>query len=511
MRVLKVPEKNGEFFCSHNISDIPHLLKSNQELTDSYSFKIAETRYHQFRKKVETETLNLLTDYSESSFSRPYIGTGHHPGLCHPGIWIKNLLANKLAGDNKGTAFNIIVDSDCPNEIGCYVLTKNEKIERKKEVLAKLGVQQPFECCSVPNKNQFKDFYQNILVDFQSFPDNPIRKYTEIFFQKGESALPASKNIAEFLVKTRKGYEADAGLHYFDIMLSHICQSESFLLFALHIAEDIKGFHEIYNQLLEEYRINHKLRYKVNPFPDLKKDNDKFQIPFWCINDNKRQPVWVTHEGTFISFHTEDICLFRYKKGDFDHALKIIDEEQINLRPKAVLLTLFIRLFLVDIFIHGISGAKYDEITDGIMEKYYKIKPPHYIAASLTLFPDFPVNKVQENDIDNLKRIIRNMKFKPEIFKDRVEGGETKKKFKKLVSLKMELLQREPPKKDRKEHFQRLKIVTEELSNLLKNYYIETKDQLRVLEDKYRENQTVHYREFPYFFYDINKVKGMIK
>ena len=145
------------------------------------------------------------------------------------------------------------------------------------------------------------------------------------------------------------------------------------------------------------------------------------------------------------------------------------------------------------------------------MEKYYKIKPPHYIAASLTLFPDFPVNKVQENDIDNLKKIIRNLKFKPEIFKDRVEGGETKKKFKKLVSLKMELLQREPPKKDRKEHFQRLKIVTEELSNLLNNYYIETKDQLRVLEDKYRENQSVHYREFPYFFYDINKVKGMIK
>ena len=103
------------------------------------------------------------------------------------------------------------------------------------------------------------------------------------------------------------------------------------------------------------------------------------------------------------------------------------------------------------------------------------------------------------------------MKFKPEIFKDRVEGGETKKKFKKLVTLKMELLQREPLKKDRKEHFQRLKIVTEELSNLLNNYYIETKDQLRVLEDKYRENQTVHYREFPYFFYDINKVKGMIK
>ena len=510
-RALKVPENNGEFFCSHDLPEIPPLLKSNQELIDSYSFKIAEVNYNEFRKIAKKEILNSLTDRNEELFPLPYIVTGHQPGLCHPGIWIKNFLVDKLARENKGTAFDIIIDSDCSNEIGCSILTWNETIKRRKEILMKLNSHQPFECCSVPGSDQFRDFYQKIKAGLQSSPVNTLIKYAEIFFQKGESALASSKNLVEFLVKTKKRYEASVNLQYFDVMLSRVCKTRSFLLFVLHIVQNIKRFHDIYNQLLEEYRISHKLRYKANPFPDLKKDADKFEIPFWCINDNKRKPVWVIHEGSCISIYVEDICLFRYKKGDFDHAIKIIDEGEINLRPKAVLLTLFFRLFFADIFIHGISGAKYDEITDGIMEKYYEIKPPHYIATSLTLFPDLPIDRIQINDVEKLKTIIRNIKLKPEIFEDKVEGEVAKGKFNKLTEEKKKLFRQKPSKKEKKDHYRKLKTVTEELSSFLDHYCSEVIDQLRILEEKEHENRTACFREFPYFFYDINKVKKMIK
>ncbi len=122
-----------------------------------------------------------------------------------------------------------------------------------------------------------------------------------------------------------------------------------------------------------------------------------------------------------------------------------------------------------------------------------------------------PVNRVQINDIENQKTIIRNIKLKPEIFENRVEGGETKKKFNTLAEEKKKLFQQEPSKKDKKEHYQKLKAITEELSVFLNNYYLETKDQLKILEEKEQENQTVCFREFPYFFYDINRVKEMIR
>lgn len=509
--IYKVPEKNGEFFCNYKLHEIPDLIKSNLDLINSYNFKIAETCYPEFRKKAGKEILNILQGDGPPLPPRPYIVTGHQPGLCHPGIWIKNMLVDKLSKENQGTAFDIIIDSDCHGEIGCALLTKKETTERKKESLMALDVHQPFECCPVPGNEQFDRFYNKIQVGLQAFPDSPVIKYAEKFYQNGKNAIPASKNLADFLVKTRKGYEANSGLDYFDIMLSSICKTNSFLLFTLHIAEDIQRFSEVYNKELEDYRVIHKLRYKANPFPDLKRGNDKFEIPFWSVKDNKRFPVQVVQEAADISFYVENNCLFRYKKGDFEVAVKLIEENQVNFRPKAVLSTLFLRLFFADIFIHGISGAKYDAITDGVIKRYFNVEPPRFLAASLTLFPDFPVNSVIKDDLEKLKTTIRNIKFKPEIFKDKINDPTMKENFSKLSEEKHKLFQYKPLKNEKKEHFQKLKTITEELSRFLENYLLETKRQLNDLEKKELENEAVFYREFPYFFFDVKKVKGMIR
>ena len=53
-----------------------------------------------------------------------------------------------------------------------------------------------------------------------------------------------------------------------------------------------------------------------------------------------------------------------------------VEEAGISLAPKAVTLTLFARVFLADLFLHGVGGARYDEVTDGIMRRMYGIEPP---------------------------------------------------------------------------------------------------------------------------------------
>lgn len=508
-RVLKVPDKSGEFFCSYDPANIPSLFKSNQELFNSYKIKIGGKSYRDFCKDLESDILNLIPGKNSGPLSRPFISSGHQPVLYHPGILAKNVFIDKVAEENRGTAFDFIIDFDCPSEIGCYTIAQKEKIERKKEVLLRLESQQPLECCAPPSYNQFKEFCEKNQDYFQAFSESPITKNIENFFQNGKNALPVSKNLADFLLTTRKGFEKGS-LRYLGIMLSSLCKTSSFLLFALHIAEDIKIFFDIYNRQLEKYRINHKLRYKANPFPNLKKDLDKFEIPFWCIKENRRKPVYVVHEGPYILFYSENSILFKYKEGDFGHAFRIIEEKKINLRPKAVSLTLFLRMFFTDIFIHGISGAKYDEVTDGIIEKYFKVKPPGYIAVSLTLFPDLPLNKVPKNEIDNLKTIIRDIKYNPEIFETQIDDYELKKKFRKLIEKKQKLLKQGELFKDKKEHYRQLKSITEELSAFLHMYDLKIKNQLRFLEEKEKEDQVVCFREYPYFLYDVNMVKKMI-
>src|SRR5439155_11533539 len=64
-----------------------------------------------------------------------------------------------------------------------------------------------------------------------------------------------------------------------------------------------------------------------------------------------------------------------------------------KIRSRALTNTLFARLFLVDLFIHGIGGGRYDELTDEIARRFYDHEPPRYLVLSATLLlplPNFP-------------------------------------------------------------------------------------------------------------------------
>src|SRR5262249_56991840 len=62
-----------------------------------------------------------------------------------------------------------------------------------------------------------------------------------------------------------------------------------------------------------------------------------------------------------------------------------------KVRSRALTNTLFARLFLADLFIHGIGGAKYDELTDEIIRRFYGFAPPAYMVLSATLRLPFPI------------------------------------------------------------------------------------------------------------------------
>ena len=51
---------------------------------------------------------------------------------------------------------------------------------------------------------------------------------------------------------------------------------------------------------------------------------------------------------------------------------------------------MYARLFLADLFIHGIGGAKYDELTDELMRRFFKIEPPEFLTLTGTLLLPFP-------------------------------------------------------------------------------------------------------------------------
>jgi hypothetical protein len=84
-------------------------------------------------------------------------------------------------------------------------------------------------------------------------------------------------------------------------------------------------------------------------------------------------------------------------------------------RTRALTTTLFARLCLSDLFIHGIGGAKYDEMTDRILERFYGITPPPFLTLTATLhLPLGGSPDASPADLRRLRQALHDLEFNPE-------------------------------------------------------------------------------------------------
>ena len=99
----------------------------------------------------------------------------------------------------------------------------------------------------------------------------------------------------------------------------------------------------------------------------------------------------------------------------------------ICIRPRALMTTLYLRCFVADLFVHGIGGGTYDELTDDIMRHWLGIEPPTFFTSSASLH--LPFNNSQIEAIDPMstsgqtgpaiERELQLMRSVPERFLDR--------------------------------------------------------------------------------------------
>jgi hypothetical protein len=94
----------------------------------------------------------------------------------------------------------------------------------------------------------------------------------------------------------------------------------------------------------------------------------------------------------------------------------------IKIRTRALTTTLFARLVLSDLFLHGIGGARYDQVTDQIIRDFFDVTPPEFAAVSATL--RLPIGRqasAMQNGHD-IEQRLRELRYHPERFIDSVDG-----------------------------------------------------------------------------------------
>jgi hypothetical protein len=67
---------------------------------------------------------------------------------------------------------------------------------------------------------------------------------------------------------------------------------------------------------------------------------------------------------------------------------RFLRTNRCRIAPRAMTLTMFLRLLVADQFVHGIGGGRYDQITDRVIERFMGMTPPAFAVTTATmLFP----------------------------------------------------------------------------------------------------------------------------
>ena len=98
-------------------------------------------------------------------------------------------------------------------------------------------------------------------------------------------------------------------------------------------------------------------------------------------------------------------------------------ERGVKIRSRALMTTLWARLVLGDLFLHGIGGAKYDQVTDLLMERFFQLPAPGMMVISATLH--LPIARPPRGAglAPAIARQLRELTYHPERFLQAAGGS----------------------------------------------------------------------------------------
>ncbi len=426
---LRVPREDGAYLTQPDLAQATSLAKQNFAAHIRMQGLVAGFDWQDVRQQARIEVLSAATEYTRRILEREpasvplaplIIATGHQPELFHPGVWVKHLAVGLLAQQPQVVGLNLIVDNDLLSSTRLRV-PGGTRAEPSFELLEFDAARpaQPWEEATVCDRHLFESFGDRATAAMQHWGISPL---LQDFWPRVVEQLAVTDNIAECFTVARVRLEHDWSLGNLELPMSRVCETVAFRRFATHLLLHAERLREIYNRTVSEYRQMHRIRSAAHPVPDLQMISGWCEVPLWLWRrgDHSRSRVFVRQDGSQLLVSARpDVggCLATLPIGSNDDASPAIEafrklsEQGVRLRSRALTTTLFARLFLSDLFVHGIGGAKYDEITDRLMARFFGLQPPKFLTLSapawLPFAEPFPTNI---DDARRLKQLIRDLR-----------------------------------------------------------------------------------------------------
>ena len=420
---IRAPRQHGETLVIPPASEISQLWNRNLQTVREHEFQVNGQPIGQLRQQARSQLIAAARGYT-SAYRDPVdretehvILSGHQPRLFHPGVWFKNFVLSKLGKRLNATAINLVVDNDlCGHpSISIPQLADKSVASRVSVSYDQAGGNIPFENRKVLDREIFDAFGERARTAIEPVVAQPlvgplwenVMRYRDPQNRQGHT-----------LAAARHKLEADFGLQTLELPLSEFCSDEPFMHFLCEILNRVDEFQQIYNDSLLEYRDVHKIRSNAHPVPELAKNGDWSEVPFWIWfeKDPLRRGLYMRRLSKRIVLSNQHDWELTIDSTEVLDQLKSLSAEGIAIRPRALMTTMYSRMVLSDLFVHGIGGAKYDQLTDAIIARFWKVTPPEFLTVTGTATLPFDFNPVTPSDVTAEAVRLRELRFHPERF-----------------------------------------------------------------------------------------------
>jgi hypothetical protein len=464
----RAPAGDGGLLAQPPLAEIGSQLDANADRLNHSDARLAGIPLPEFRRlaaaEVSAEAARYLADSGAPAppAADRLMVAGHQPEFFHPGVWVKNFVLAGQARRHGRAALNLIVDNDAlkPSALRVPVAADDPRHVTTEPVpFDRGGADVPYEEYRVADRGLFDSFPDRLAPLASAWGYEPLAVPT---WPALRAEVDRGATLGEAVSRARRGWERKWGATNFELPVSRLAGTRAFAGFVQTVLAELPRFADSYNGAILAYRAANHLRSPRHPAPELARRDCWIEAPFWVWRADapRRVKLFACRGESGIDLRSGDGAVGRVPTDPaaFHSAWSALLADGWKVRPRALTLTLFTRLGFADGFIHGIGGGKYDEVTDDIVRRFFRLDPPGYAVVSATVrlpirrFPATP------DALHRAERRIRDLDWNPQRFPAVPE------RFPELVAEKARLIAAEPAARaERRAWFRQLQRVTREL------------------------------------------------
>lgn len=428
-RRLSVPSDDRSALVCPPFDEVGRILESNLRRRADYRYDLSGRCLSEVIPEARAELVSAArcwtsdyrhVDSGPIDWSVPIFLAGHQPQLFHPGVWFKNFALGALAKQHKALAINLSIDSDTIKVVDVLVPGGSLSQPRVKPIaLDRAGPIVPFEERRLESLDVFREFGRRAQEHVKAIVPDPL---VSRYWASAVERTRHTDNLGACITQSRHQLEGDWGVTSLEVPQSHVCRTRSHSRFTAHLLAQLPRFRDVYNEVIEEYRQVNRVRSKVHPVPKLACDGQWLEAPYWIwtADDPKRRRLFARQRRDEILLsdrHALEIVLPLSPDGDACSAVDRLTELAalgVKIRSRALITTLWARLVLGDLFLHGIGGAKYDRVTDSLISRFFGLEPPDFLVLSATLRLPVVCQGIAANDVRSVDQQLRGLTYHPE-------------------------------------------------------------------------------------------------